>query len=185
MKTKEEQLKAHILNKKITDIEFYNINDNYFVFDPETTWVFDGGIQLKFGDDLLSMGYNVTERGMDFSLEKPMTDLLEDSNFYPIEAKQIEGVAALVGQEILDVKIDWGYYHEYDENFELKEEKIFIPTGLLLNFSNDKTLKVALIKFAVTKDPFKIVNAEFSLDGNLYISLHNNLEIATIDNTED
>ena len=181
MQQKETQLKTHILNKKITDIEFYNINDNYFVFDPESTWVFDGGIQIKFDNEVFSFGWNNAERGFDYSIENTLEDFFGDLDTYPIEAKKIEGANNLIGLEILDLEIEWGFYREYDENFELKDEKIYMPVGLLFKFSDNKFLNVALIKFAVTKDPFKIVNAQYDLDGGLYISLNNDLEIAKIE----
>ena len=184
MQQKEEQLKSHVLGKKITDIEFYNINDNYYVFDPENTWVFDAGVQMKFGENTLSFGFNATERGMDYSLEKPMEDLLEGSDFYTVDAKQNVGVAALIGLEVLDLEIVWAYYFEYDENFELKDEKIYMPAGLHFKLSNDKLINVALLQLSVTQEPFSIAKAKYSLDGGLYVSLKNNLEIEPLETEE-
>lgn len=181
MKELELKIKSHLLNKKITDIEFYNINDNYIVFDPDSKWVFDGGIQVKFENDYFSYGFDQQSGGFDFSLEQPIDKLFRDLPFYSINAKNINGIAALLNSEIEDVSLKWQFYREFDENGELKEEKIYVPVEFGLKFNCGNTLQLALFNFELRKDTFEIVNAEYNLAGTLLISLNKNQEITFVE----
>jgi len=174
----ESKIIERLLNKRILDIEFYNINESYFVFDPKAIWVIDGGVQIKFEDGFFSYGWDYENGGFDLSLNKSIDKLFGEAPFYSLDAKQIKGVSVLIGLEIEEVNIKWDYYREFNEDGELKDEKIYVPVELIFRLNRGKILHLALINFGIKNNPFEIVNAEYSLDGKLLIALNKEIEIS-------
>lgn len=173
----ELKIKSALLNKKITDIEFYNINDSYLVFDENAQWVFDGGIQIKHESGLFSFGWDSENQGFDYAIDKSIDSLIADLPFYSVDAKKIAGISSLIGSEVETIDFEWDYYQEFDENAELKEEKIYVPVQMNLTFKFNNFLQIALIDFTIKENPFEIVNPVFNLAGQLYISLNKNIYI--------
>ena len=163
----------------MTDIEFFNINDDYFVFDPNSKWVIDGGVQIRFGEEIFSFGWDETNEGIDYSIENKLEKQLGELPFYSLDAKKVNGINSLIGKEIKDVELKWQYYQEYDDDFELKEEKIYTPVEIILRFESDEFLQLAIISFQIKKDPFEIVNAIYDLNGQFLVSLNGGIEITS------
>lgn len=178
----EETIKSYLISKKVTDIEFFNINDDYYEFDPESKWVIDAGIQIRFGEDVFSYGWETEHEGLGYSLGRELKTILGDANYYELDAKSKTNIRSLIGKEINDVKINWSYYREYDENFVLKEEKTFVPVEIILTFDEDVFLQVAIIDFQIKVEPFEIVNAVHHINGNFLISFN---ELTKITNPEE
>lgn len=50
-----EDLESTFINQKLKSIKLYNVNDNYFVFDPKSHAVIDGGVEFIFEEEILSI----------------------------------------------------------------------------------------------------------------------------------
>jgi hypothetical protein len=177
MENIEQEIKSHLLNKEIVDIEFFNVNDSYLVLNPESKWVFDGGIQIDFADAVFSFGWDYESEGFDFSMENAIDEFFGDEPFFPAEAKQIPGISKLVGSKITEVNIKWDYYQNMDEEGEIIPEKIFIPVELLLKFETGDALQLALISYQIQDEPFGLMDVEFNQSGELLIALNDEVLI--------
>lgn len=171
-------LSGHLLNREVKHFRFYNRNDSYFVFERDALWVFDSGIQIDFGDGLFSFGWNSEFEAFDYSAEKPMTELHTHPSVYAVDGRETSALASLSGTTITDIAFDWDYYQEYDEFAQLKEEKIYVPVGLKLQFSNGETLQLAAIRYGINSETKGLARTQFSLDGELLVAFNKAIEIA-------
>ena len=57
------------------------------------------------------------------------------------------------------------FYQEYDENAQLKEEKTYVPTELVIRFNEDQLIKIALIDFGIDPSTKQIGIAQYDLFG--------------------
>lgn len=177
MKEIESDIKSYLVNKKITNITCFNMNDTYLDFEQKSMWVIDAGIQMDVDNGVVSFGWNYEQEGFDFVLDKTVDKLLGEAPVYEVDLKRNSGLAALIGSEISDVEFEWDFYQELDENGALKEEKIYIPVMLLLQFRSNDFLQLALIDYEIQEGPFNMVNPKFDLTGELLISYNTRIEI--------
>jgi len=183
MKELEDKIKSHILNKKITDIGLYNINDSYFEFDPVSKWVIDGGFQINFDNEIFSFGWDKESEGFDYSLEKSVDKIIGETPHYEIGAKQVDGISCLIGSVIEDVSFKWQFYQVYNDEGELQEENIHVPVEFILKFQTGDFIQFSLILFRINKDPFELIEVEYDLAGRLLVSLNNEIEITNSNNS--
>jgi hypothetical protein len=179
----ENTLKNFILNKELSHIEFYTINDKYWVFDEEKVWVLDCGIQLSFGDEVFAFAWN-KEKGFYEHHIGRIEEITADIETKGLHATEIEGIRKLIGKKITDVKFQWNFYHDLDENFEPKEEKNYMPMEILLTFENESVLQLAGINFEVDTENKKIFDVTFDSTGDLLITLNHPIEIINEDPEE-
>lgn len=179
MDTKEQMeqvVKEYILEQPLTDLEFYQINDRYIVPDPDHTWIIDGGIELTFGEKKFSFGWHD-----DFSfmhiVPGPISDLhlSSSSDFRTLEAKNADGLKNLIGQKIINIQFKWNYYREYDENFEMKDEKKYIPFELFLVFENSHTLQLSSIDYRLSRSG--VTDMNYVSQGEMLIALNQKYKI--------
>lgn len=179
MQETEQQIKTLILDREITSIRVFNVSDNYIEFIPGEQWALDGGIQIEFDKDFICLGWDFENQGFDFSLSRPLTEILGEAPYYQIDPAEVKGVSDLQGSRIADCKIKWEFYQELDEDGEPKEEKIFMPVELFLSFENGAFLQLATISFVVDRHSFAISKAEYNIFGRLLVSVNKKVEIHT------
>lgn len=178
MEELELRIREHILDREITSIKVFNVNDSYVEFIPEVQWVVDGGIQFEFGNQTMCIGWNFENEGFYFSTTKPIAQILGETPFYQIEPSGLKGISKFIGAQIKDLRIKWEFYHEFDEEGELKSEKIYTPVGLLLEFDFNEFIQIAEIGFEVDHQKFAIINAEYNIFGRLLLSVNKKVEIS-------
>jgi len=173
----EQDLLDHILNKKIVDIELYNVNDSYFVFDPEATLVIDGGLQIKFEDTSFCLAWDSEHECFNYSIDSNISKLLNELNFYSIDAKQIDGIHRLVGKTIEKIEFVWSYFDElpWDGNYD--DKRNFVPIEMLIYLSDNRFLQIALIDFIISEKPYEIQNPTFSLNNEMLVNLYSRMDI--------
>jgi hypothetical protein len=178
-KERESQLRQQLIGKEILDIELFNVNDKYFVFDPESTLVVDGGIQIKLIDGSFILGWSLELECFNISYESDLSSLMDDLDYYDLDAKQIDGIRRLVGNKITELDITWDYFEElpWDGNYE--DKKTFIPVELIMQFENKRFLQLALIDYEISKKPYEIINPRYSISGELLVKLYSRLRIHT------
>ena len=117
----EKQIKDYLVNKKITDIEFYVISPNYLCPDPDHVWILAGGVELKFDEDKFAFAWSQEKEFYDINTND-IKELTGDLNLDFLEAKNIKGINSLTGKSIKDIEFKWNFYQDMDENFEVIEE---------------------------------------------------------------
>lgn len=177
MEELDKKIKLHLIGKEITGIEIFNINDNYYVFNPESLWAFDGGIQISFGETFLSWGWNYETEIFEFSTEKKTIELLGNANFYQVDPTQILKIHELKGSRIKDVKIKWEFYQDINEDFEPIGERIYTPVNIILIFESKSFLQMATLNFMISGKPFKIINAQYDLAGKMLFSINDEITV--------
>ena len=177
MEELENYFRSKFLNKKLTEIEFYNTNDQFYVFNEDSKWVVDGGVQINFGDEVFSYGWETDFEGYNYSFEKSFEELIGESDQYAIGAKDVKGISNLIGKTVTNLALKWQFYQEYDEEGELKDEKTFVPVELIIQFDFEDLLHFALIDFGIDMETNNIENAVYDLGGNMLLSINNETEI--------
>lgn len=172
----ESAIKNFLLNKELTAIEFYNINDKYWVFDEEKVWVLDCGIELSFGNELFSFGWNTEKQLYEHHFGK-LEKLLGELKPKTLHAMEVEGIKELAGKKITDLKIQWNFYHDLDENYEPLEQKNYMPMEMILTFDNGSVLQLAAVNFEVDTENKSIHNVTFDSTGDFLVALNHPFEI--------
>lgn len=172
----ETSIKNLLLNKELMHIEFYNINDKYWVFDEEKVWVLDCGIELMAGNEFFSFGWNADKQLYEHHFGK-LEELKGELQPKALDAMEVEGIKELAGKKITDVKIQWNFYHDLDENYEPTEHKNYMPMEMTLTFDNGSVLQLAAINFEVDTEKKSIHNVTFDSTGDFLVSLNHPFEI--------
>jgi hypothetical protein len=172
----ETAIKNDLLNKELSHIEFFNINEKYWVFDEEKVWVLDCGIQLTFGEENFSFGWDGDKQFYDYHKGK-LEEILPETKIKSLDAMNVEGIKELIGKKIIDIKIQFNFYHDLDENYEPTEHKNYMPMEMVLNFDNGSTLQLAGIRFEVDTDTKSIHNVVFDSTGDFLVALNHPFDI--------
>jgi hypothetical protein len=172
----ETKLKNTLLNKELTHIEFYNASEKFWVFDEEKIWVLDLGIQLTFGEEIVTFGWDKEKQFYDVHYGK-IEDVTRDLKMMNLEAENVEGIKALIGQKITDAKFQWNFYQDLDENYEPNEEKNYMPMEMILTFSNGSILQLATIEFHVNKETKMIEEPTFDSTAQFLVTLNHYVEV--------
>lgn len=167
-----------MIGKTLTDIEFYNVNNQYFVPDPNGCWIVDTGIELTFDQEKFSFGWRSDSEFFDYE-SGPINLLIADLSPINLEAKNNDGIQNLIGGKIKTVNCKWDFYQEYDENFELKEDKNYIPVEMILTFENESVLHLACIDFGIMGG--KVDNMIYNPQGQFLIGLNQTFDIREVE----
>lgn len=181
MEQLERVIGKFLLNRTLTDIEFYNINPYYFSPDPEKTWIINGGIQLTFDDDNFSFGWNEKKEFFE-AIPSSFDALITDLTFESLGAKNVRGLQGLMGKSVSDLKFKWNFYQEYDEDFKLKEEKKYMPFEIIIEFDDGAFLQVSAVDCEIDTD--KIGAIIYDSQAQLLISLNEKFDILLPDDVE-
>jgi hypothetical protein len=165
-----------LLNKELTAIEFYTINDKYWVFDEEKVWVVDCGVQLTFGEDVFTFAWNSEKQFYEHHIGR-IEEITGDHEITALHAMELEGIQKLIGNKIIDIKYKWNFYHDLDENYEAKEEKNYMPMEMILTFESGSILQLAAVNFKVDTVKKTIDRAVFDSTGNFLITLNHQINV--------
>jgi hypothetical protein len=174
LKKKIEEL---LIGKEIKSIKIFNVNDSFFVFEATASWVFDGGIEIITEENILTLAWDHLNDGFSFKVDEGVESLLEGADYYQVEDEITSGVQNTSKQLVESLNLKCQFYQEYDENAQLKEEKTYVPTELVIRFNEDQLIKIALIDFGIDPATKQIGIAQYDLFGRLYLSLNEDLEI--------
>lgn len=172
----EQQILDFLLNKTVTDIEFFIINEKYYVFDPERIWVIDAGLEISIGDERFCFGWNPEKEVYQHHFGK-LSDLLDDIHPVDLDESSPAGIKSLVGGKITDVKIHWNWYSDLDENFEPLEQKNYIPVEMILTFDNGHVLQLAAVDYGIDVVNKSMKDITFDSERSFLVTLNSVLEI--------
>tara|TARA_R110001599_G_scaffold41503_2_gene125497 strand:- start:5126 stop:5677 length:552 start_codon:yes stop_codon:yes gene_type:complete len=169
-----ELLTSKILNKKLHSIKVYNHHQPYpFVEDNEAV-VVSAAVAFLFEDEPITFYWHLEDSIFNFSLAKVEVD----EDWDDIEITNIDTFKNMEGDEVNEVAINWTYFQKLDENFEILEEKLFVPQEMVLSFYNGSQLQIACVDFNIDPVSNDLVNLSYHMSGGLLISAVPYTEIA-------
>ena len=179
---RDKELRQHLIGKEVVDIELFNVNDTYFVFDPESTLVVDGGIQFKLNEGNFNFGWNLDLECFNISYDPDISTLLNDLDYFDLDAKQVDGLRKIIGSKISQLDIVWDYYEELPWDGNRDDKKTYVPLEIIMQFDNKRFLQLSLIEFEVSKKPYEIIDPHYSISGEMLVKLYSKMKINTANN---
>ncbi|MEZ4951913.1 MAG: hypothetical protein R2784_21340 [Saprospiraceae bacterium] len=168
---------AHFLvGKKLTSINLYNENDHFLCFNQKKLALIDGGIELGFDKEIISLAWNEKEELFDIAMS-PADGLLGSLDYYQISTKDLPIGSDLQGLTIKSANVQWSWYQNVDENFEPIGEKQYIPIELIIEFDHGRVLQIATVDCNI--EDGKIQSVSFNSEGELLLSVDTIFEITT------
>lgn len=176
------ELELILLGKKIVHIGYFNVNDNFVVFDPKGMAIVDGGITIQCEDVSLSIAWNEEKELFDVTTE-PIETLLQNLDFYQIPREDIPMGSYLTGQEIEEMQVQYNWYQELDDDLELTGPKKYIIEELVIQFHSKDVLQIATIDYSIENKT--LTNPTFNCQGALLVTLNNRIPIEGANNGEN
>lgn len=162
-----KELTDFFISNKLSNIIFFQVNENYFELNNRNTFIIDGGVQFVFGSKFISLGWSSDNNH--FILDNtPFKSIYLNNNYKELNLKEITNykktriVNAYFNTEKFDCIIDY--------TMKIRTETHYVE--LFLEFENKSTLQIALINFEVDSENFK-----YSLDDNILVSFNKRIKI--------
>ena len=174
----EQSIRNFLLNKTVSGIEFFIINEKYYVFDEARIWVIDAGVEIGLGEERFCFCWDPEKEIYAHHFGK-MADLLDDVHPADLDDSNPAGIKSLVGQKITDVQMQWNWYSDLDENFEPLEHKNYIPVELIITFENGHTLQLAAVDYGIDVVNKKMKNVVFDSERSFLVTLNHVMKIDT------
>lgn len=172
-----DELELSFLGRILTSINLYNVNDNYFVFDPKNLAVIDGGIELIFEERILAIAWNAEKELFDVNTCS-VKSLLGDLDYYQIVSTELPFTQKFLGSKLKSIKAKWNWYYNLDDELEPVGEKQYILIEVVLSFENDQQFQIAAISYAIENK--NIHKAKFDSQGELLLSIDRIVEIESV-----
>jgi hypothetical protein len=172
----EKSIRNFICNKPITDIEFFDFNDKYFALNEDRLWIVDGGIELHFGNESFTFGWHQDHSIFTHHFGE-LTDICGDLEAADLDAINLPEVNQLIGKTIKEITFQWNWFSELDENFEPKEEKIYVPSEMIITLEDGYRIQLAAISYGIDFQTKSIQNPVFDSEGSFLISLNLPIDI--------
>lgn len=172
---KRNTLENRLIGKQLLEIDCYNINDNFFVFEEDGMAIVDGGVTLSFAEDGFSLGWNHEIEIHNMTTE-PITTFFGDLDFYQIDKGNFPFTHELLGKRIRGIDTEWSWYQLLDENMELSGPEYDVLLGLILYFEDDQTLQLAATDYQLTNEGAS--EFRYQANGELLLSANRIIDIS-------
>ncbi len=179
MEDQEERIKELLFGNKISGIEIYQINLEFYEFNDNSFWIFDGGIQFILEHGVFGWGWNFENEIYSYSTEKHIKEFLVP-NFVLVDNENIPGISNLIGSLIRNVDIKWEFYQNINEDFEPVGEKYYVPVELKLYLENEIMIQIANIDFELNEETFDMTNPKYSIEGELLFNFNEEIKISEL-----
>ena len=145
--TDTEELESKLTGRVLTNMQFFNVNDNYFVFSPKSQVVIDGGIVLTFNDYQVVIGWS-EELELVALTTNSIETLLGKMDFYQIPTDELvpDGI---IGSVVVSAQTTWNWYYDLDDELEPIGEKQYIPYELVLQLEGEHSIQIAAIAYQI------------------------------------
>lgn len=165
------------IGKQLTDIRLFNINEDYLLYEPNACIVIDGGVELHFGEEVLSIGWNETTELIDLA-PKPLANFVDELILLPIRSKEFKPEALLLNKSVKSLDIKWNWYQTFDNKLKTIEELNYIPLELLFTFEDNSFLQVAAVSYDIRKGEVKYFYSDS--ENELLIAYNRKIDIKEI-----
>lgn len=146
-----ENFSNQFIGKQLTDIRLYNINTDYLLYEPNACIVIDGGVELHFGEEVLSIGWNETSELVDLA-QTPLANFVDELVLLPIRTKEFNPEALLLNKSVKSLEIKWNWYQDVDHNLDTKGTLNYIPIQMNFTFEDNCTLQIAAVSYETKKN---------------------------------
>lgn len=163
-------------HQELLEIRYFNINDDYIIFDSENLLIIDGSVLLQFSHTKLTLGWNANLELFD-SVEEDASVLLKDSNFYELDIDNEVLTKKFIGKTIQSTSVKWNWYQDLNDDYEPDGPQMNIIEELVLTFEDGSSLQIATVRYTLHQK--NITDLEFDPQGQLMISANNVRNIAT------
>ncbi len=172
-----EELEQSFIGRTLTSMNFYNVNDDYFVFNPDNLAVIDGGIELMFEEGILVIAWNAEEELFDVSTNS-IKSLLADLDYYQVDSGDLPLGQQLLGSKVASLKAKWNWYQNLDSELMPAGAKQYILNEVIFSFENGHIFQVATINYTIENR--SIQNAKFDSQGELLLSVDRIVDIESV-----
>ena len=142
-------LESLYAGKVMTDIRFYNIHDEFFVFDANRLVVIDGGVEFVFEDARLLIGWNYEKTMFDTTNTSSISELMDEIEFAQINPDDLPLGRDLVGCKVASLQTKWDWYQNLNNQGVFVDPKHYILYEIILTFEGGRTLQVATIVLSI------------------------------------
>lgn len=165
-------LRDELIGKRLHDLAYHSIIDEFFVFEEDHYGLVFGGLTLNFGDFNYSFGWNHHQL-LNLFTKGDLKDLIGGEEHYEINKENFGFVAPLFNTQITDVNSEWASYRLLDEFEERTGEKKYGLQSLALEFEGGGYLQIASVDFDMGYDGAQ--NMKYKHNGYLLISANRNI----------
>lgn len=175
-----EKLNLMFEGKKLTGIKFYNVNDNYFVFNETKLAIIDGGVEFDFEDEKLVLAWNAELELFDNNTESAES-LLAHLDYYQIDSNDLPLGIDLLGHKVESIETKWNWYQKLNDELEPYGSNQYVTKEIVITFQSKRILQVATITYEIENKSIK--EPKYDYQGNILLSVDNVIEIT--DNLDD
>ena len=161
-----ELLRSRIINKKLLSLKVHNHHQPYPFIENNEAVVVSASVGLSFEDSTVTFFWHQEDHIFNFSLEP--IEVMEDWD--DIEITNIDTYQNLENINVEDIETNWTYFQRLDENFEIIEDKLFVPQELILMFSNGSKLQIACVDFNIDPVSSNLTNLSYNMNTGLLVS---------------
>ena len=160
---RERYYKKLFIGNTITDLELFQVNENYMELDEDATWVIDCGATVHFQqDEQISLGWDADLEIFRLS-ELDVEDLTNELEVYQLPFTKNDAIQKLFGQKIEDLHFIWNYFEDQDG------EQEHVPCGMAFVLEGGAVLTLATVNCDVEEKEVKSIS--FDLEGELLVSV--------------
>lgn len=168
---KESEIRNNLIGQTITKINAFNFNHDFTTLNPKSKWVIDGGIQLELNDRIFSFGWNFDNEGFEYSFEN-IGVLFGNQQVFALNDIDHTINRTVSCCKIVDVELEWGFYSLLNEDFEVSNEKMYMPVHLNLKLNNQLFFNLALVLVNYQNETELPIIEQLDLGGELFISIN-------------
>ncbi len=169
------ELESILLGKRVVDLKLYNVNDDFFVFDPKNLAVIDGGISMQLEYSELNIAWNADLELFDVTIG-PIESLLQDLGYYLISEEDLSIGRSMINQKIERIEPRYSWYHYLNDDSEASGPKNYVLEQLIIYFANKSVVQIATIDYSIENR--SLIDPVFNIYGTLMIATNNIIGIS-------
>lgn len=175
--TDRQEILSRILHSgPLLELNFYQVNDNFFELMEEGFWIIDGGIELKFSGGIVSAAWD-SELESYVIKNDSVKNIYNQDNLFKLENENIKGLKKFVGLNVNGLNFK-SLEFEYVVDYTLRTEKEERYVELIIGFQNKSQLQIAFVDYVLEENKSP-KDFSFDLSTDLLVSTKSILEIET------
>ncbi len=176
MTKKKDKLKRILFSSPLVELNFYQVNDNFFEFPEDGYWIIDAGVELKFRNGVVSAAWS-SELESYVIQDKSVKDVYSQNNLFQLENENILKLKKFVGLNIIDANfksLEFEYVADY--TMRIEKENRFVELALM--FENKSEIQIAFIDYKLEENK-RPMNFSFDIATDLLISTKKIFKVKT------
>lgn len=170
----EQHFKEILLSGPLQELNFYQVNDNFFEFSEEGYWIIDAGIELKFPSGIISAAWEYASESYVMSNE-PVKKLYSQNNLFQLENENILNLNKFVGLNVAEVDFKIREF-EYVADYTMRIEKENRFVELIIEFQNKGLIQIAFIDYTLEENKAP-TNFSFDVSTEILVSTKKIFEV--------